>query len=437
MPAIAAVGIPDATAAARIAQKEKQTRQILPENYDLERYPVTDANVKHWRNMLWTTGIVSPKTAFVAEAVDRILALANRSGLSSGQERVVQMAMQIGTQLYLTGDPVFNNLRSRFANIITQSRDSEWVAMSLSALQQGGATAADLNPWLDYVQKRFPRWADDPILYTTLRDVELSFQPLATPPLQDLLSWEIAPNQPHLFVFCQPNRRVLCQTILRDAQGKFLRTTDGSLWSVPLLLESIHRLDWNFSRGRTPQGIYRIEGEVPQPDLEFFRAYGQFGLVNLFAPRESGVKSFLPGKPGTIPNLPTYKALLPPSWQNYFPIQQSYWAGKLGRGLFRIHGSGEAPDFFNGKAMPPDSYDWNPTLGCLSALEIYDGSGRLVQSDMPKILNALQQVGGRNFSGYLVVVDVPNNALAAIQPDLAVSRTPFPKSQSQTDLFGG
>lgn len=428
IPAIASVGIPDATTAARIAQKQKQTRQILPENYDLTQYPVIDANVKHWRSLLWTTGIVSPKTTFVADAIDGILALANRSNLSNGQQRVVEMAMQVGTQLYLTGDPVFHNLRSRFATIMTESADPAWVAMSLSALQQGGATAADLTPWLDYIQKRFPGWGDDPILYTTIRDVELSFQPLATPPLQDLLTWEIAPHQPHLFVLCQPNRRVLCQAILRDAQGQFLRDSGdktGPLWSVPLLLESIHTLDWNFSRGRTPQGIYRIEGEVPQPDLEYFRAYGQFALVNLFAPREPGVKRFLPNKAGTIPNLPIYQSLLPPSWRNYFPIQQSYWAGKLGRGLFRIHGSGEATNFFNGKILPPESYDWNPTLGCLSALEIYDEDGRLVQSDMPKILNALQQVGGKNYSGYLVVVDVPNNDLATIPTEITISQTPI------------
>jgi hypothetical protein len=415
---VAQATIPQATAPARIEQKQKQTRQILPENYDLKRYPVTQANVKHWRNILWTTAIVAPKADYVATALDSILALANRSNLSSGQEQTLLAAFQVGTQLYLTQDPIYASLRSRFVNILTLSQDADWISMSLTALRRGGAASTELETWIAQIQRRFPRWNDNPMLYSTITDVQWSMGTRPFPPLQDLLSWTIAPRQPHLFVICQPDRRVLCTTILRDSNGQFLREpvaaasgAENQLWSVPLLLESIHNIGWNFNRGRTPQGIYRIEGTVAQPDYEFFRAYGQFELVNLFAPRESGVRSFIPGRPGTIADLSAYQSLLPPSWRQHFPIQQSYWAGKLGRGLFRIHGSGEDLQFFNNKPALTQSTDWNPTLGCLSALETYDESGRLMQADMPKILRALRQVGGPRFSGYLVVVEVPSNTL--------------------------
>ena len=182
------------------------------------------------------------------------------------------------------------------------------------------------------------------------------------------------------------------------------------LWSVPLLLRSIHGLSWNFVRGQTPQGIYRIEGTT-QPDPKFFRAYGQFPLVNLFVPFEEGVHEFLPGHKGSITgSIKNYQALLPPSWRSYFPIQQSYWVGQIGRSLFRIHGSGESPDYFSSQNRNPDSYNWNPTIGCLSALELYDETGALQQADMPKILNALRASGGENFTGYLIVVQVPHSS---------------------------
>ncbi|HEY9640786.1 MAG TPA: hypothetical protein V6C57_09895, partial [Coleofasciculaceae cyanobacterium] len=253
----------------------------------------------------------------------------------------------------------------------------------------------------------FPNWANDVYLYTTLRDVEAIDNPPPLPPLADLLNWSIAPNQPQMYVFCRPDRGVLCQAVLKDRQGHFMQD-QGQLWSVPLALRSLHNLDSVFSRGQTPQGIYRIEGTTPQPDTEYFRAFGLFSLVNLFIPFESGVRAFVPGQPGQLPgNLTAYQNLLPASWRSYFPIQQTYWAGKAERGSFRIHGTGEAPTFFSSNSRYANSNIWNPSIGCLSALELYDDAGRLQQADMPKILQALAAAGGQSFTGYLIVVDVP------------------------------
>ena len=155
---------------------------------------------------------------------------------------------------------------------------------------------------------------------------------------------------------------------------------------------------------------------MPRSGAQFFGAYGQFPLVKVFLPFESGVREFLPRRKGRFTGtLKAYQALLPPSWRGYFPIQQSYWAGKMGRSLIRIHGSGEASDFFSGKALyPPDSYNWNPTIGCLSALEVYDKTGKLQQADMPKIINALTAVGGKNFAGYMIVVEIPRSSKTPI-----------------------
>ena len=90
----------------------------------------------------------------------------------------------------------------------------------------------------------------------------------------------------------------------------------------------------------------------------------------------------------------------------------------MGRSLIRIHGSGEAPDFFSKKGHVSNenlySYNWNPTIGCLSALELYDEEGKLQQAGMPKILNALTTVGGKNFTGYMIVVEIPSASKAPI-----------------------
>lgn len=400
--------IPQATATARVEQREKQDRQVLPENYDLNRYPVTDANERYWRNLLWTAAVREPQAEFVPQTIAAIMALSSRNNLSAAQGRTVNMALQVGTQLYLSNPSRYANLGEQFQQIIQKSTDPIRVAMAFSALTQAGMEPQQRQQWAELIRQRFPKWAENVQLLTTLRDASFQDRPPPLPPLTDLFAWRIAPEQLHLYVVCQPDRGVLCQSYLKDAQGRFVRQGE-QLWSVPLLLRSIHGLAWNFYRGQTPQGIYRIEGEVPQPDTEYFRAYGFFALVNLFVPFEPGVKSFIPGQKGQLsPSLTAYQALLPPSWRNYYPIQQTYWAGKGGRSLFRIHGSGEAPSFFSNNSRFPQSGNWNPTIGCLSALELYDETGQLQQADMPTILNALTAAAGTpKFTGYLIVVEVP------------------------------
>jgi hypothetical protein len=408
LPADAEV-IVQATGASRVAYRQQQERQIRPDHYDLNLHPVNDASEGFWRNLLWTTAIVEPQESYVADAIGQLIALSSRSNLSNAQQRTIDMAMQVGTHLFLAYPTVYANLEQAWVQTIERSQDPMWVAMAFSALVQADLAPELQQQWTTAIQQRFPNWADNVYLYTTLREAVERRQPSTMPPLTDLLEWTIAPGEPHLYVLCRPDRGALCQAILKDGTGRFL-TENGQLWSVPLSLRSIHSLSWIFSRGQTPQGIYRIEGTIPQPDTEFFRAFGQFSLVNLFVPFEAGVQEFVAGRSGSsIGNLSAYQSLLPPSWRNYFPVQQTYWAGKAGRALFRIHGTGEATTFFSNNRRYPISQNWNPTIGCLSALELYDESGRLLEADMPKILEALKTAGGENFTGYLIVVDVPGS----------------------------
>lgn len=428
-----------ATATERVLQRQKQLRQIRPDNYDLQRFPITAATANHWRHLLWTTAVVEPKEEFVATALNQILALTTETGLSTAQLQTVDQAMKVATQLYLSDAGVYRFVGERFLQTVEQSPDPEWVAVALSGLAKGKLAATELLRLSQRVKARFPGWSDNVYLRTTIQDIEDQAADGGLPPIADLLKWEVAPDQLQLYVLCRSDRRILCRAILKDRDGNFLRhEQDGKLWSVPLLLESIYELGWNFTRGQTPQGIYRIEGTVSQPDTEFFRAYGQFSLVNLYVPFEGGVKQFLPGQPGPFEgNLQTYQRLLPPSWRNYRPMQQSFWAGKAGRSLFRIHGSGESPDFFQGKDSSfPESYNWNPTIGCLSARELYNDQGQLIHADMPGILKALTIVGGKDFAGYLMVVDVPGDdlapvALAEIEQELKLTKASAGKRAGQ------
>lgn len=408
-----------ATSPARQQQKREQAQLLTPEYFNLQAYPVSDRTETHWRKLLWATAIIEPQDEFVGMTIRSILQLAQRPTLSMAQRRIVHMALQVGTQLYLSQSSGSHAFKAVFETILETNTNEQWVAMAVSALartpdlgSQVGFTYPpqshpDVGKWLERIKVRFPHWRNNNSLYTTLVDIG---QPKPSlPPLNDLFTWSIAPNQFHLYVLCRPNRFILCQAILKDPQGSWVREGDR-LWSIPLMGRSLHHLTWNFGRGNTPQGIYRVEGTIPQPDTEFFRAYGLFPLVNLFVPWESGVNQFLAGRKGYgFSSLTDYQSLLPPQWRSYYPIQQSYWAGKGGRGLFRIHGSGEPATFFTNNQMENTSRLWNPAIGCLSALELYDESGRLQRADMPTLLQKLSSVGGNQFTGYLIVVDIPGD----------------------------
>ncbi|MGI0493345.1 hypothetical protein ACN4EG_16295 [Alkalinema pantanalense CENA528] len=406
---------PQALARARSQQRQQQERQVRPDNYDLARYPVDDRNAKHWKNLLWTTAIVEPKQPFVAQAMDRILAMTRQAKLSTAQMRTIDMALQVGTQLYATDPLAYSSLANQFRLTIEQSKDPQWVAMAIAALVNGDRTVKtnlsiqEIQQLSQRIQQRFPNWQTQPYLYTTLQDITTRLNPPAAPPLKDLLQWQAQPGEMQAYVLCNSDRHALCRMILKNDRGQWVQEK-GQLWSVPLLLRSVHGLNWNFVRGNTPQGLYRIDGTTPQPDDLFFRAYGQFSLVNIFVPFEAGTTA-MAGFSGS----PTdYRGLLPTSWRDHWGLQQSYWAGKLGRSLFRIHGTGDSPDFFSGKQRNPASGDWNPTIGCLSALELYSETGKLLQADMPKILEKFQAASSDTLQGYLVVVEVPKTTGQAI-----------------------
>jgi hypothetical protein len=394
---------------ARQEQYQKQFDLIQPNRFDPYRYPVADSTEAHWRQTLWATGVLEPKENYVGEGLGTILAMAGDRELSIPQRRILQQAMQVATQLYASDPSFYRELGDRFDDILTTSPYSEWVAMALIAKLQ--AAPAESQPWVDLVKIRFPNGGNYLPLQVALKDADSLLNPQPQPSLADWLDWQIIPNQAQLYILCRSNRAVLCTAVLKDRQGNWVKDGSGGddpLWSVPLLARSLHDLRWSFIRGHTPQGIYRIEGLMPRSPSNEFRAYGQFPLVKLFLPFEFGVKTFIPPKIEQLPdNLDAYQRLLPPHWRDYFPMQESFWAGKLGRSLIRIHGSGEDLTFFGGNKRFPETYGWNPAIGCLSALEIYDPkTGQLQRADMPKILKALNRAGGGQIEGYAIVVEV-------------------------------
>src|SRR5690606_25629167 len=83
------------------------------------------------------------------------------------------------------------------------------------------------------------------------------------------------------------------------------------------------------------------------------------------------------------------------------PIYEAYYAGKAGRNEIIAHGTTIDPGFYKNKSY----YPFTPSLGCLTTKELWSyETGKIVESDQIKLMNAFNDVGFDN--GYFVVVNI-------------------------------
>ncbi|MCS6782075.1 MAG: hypothetical protein RMI89_00215 [Gloeomargarita sp. SKYBB_i_bin120] len=406
---------PLATEAARVAQLQQERQRLQRPSYDLARYPLTEAHATHWRRLLWATALQQPQQTFVWRALQQILSRAGAENPTLAEAHVITQALQV-SHLYFRQHPASRtHLRPSLEQVVATSPHPQWVALAVNTLARP-LPLEQRQPLIAQVRRRFPQPSE--LLAVVLQDLEQPPQPL--PPLTDLLAWQAYPSEMQLYVFCPRNRWRPCTLLVKDDRGEFYRE-QGRLWSRQLLSQSVYALEWPFTYGQTPQGLQRVEGRTDSRSGDLFRAYGQFPLVKLFLPFETGVRAFFPPQPGPFRgSLADYLERLPPTWRDYTPLRQSYYAGRLGRNLLRIHGTGDAPTLF---ARPPEGqHDWNPALGCLTALERYGSQGELGQADMPEILRVLASASSGRMTGYLLVVEVPDEQASDSQATLACQR---------------
>ncbi|WP_218079892.1 hypothetical protein [Anthocerotibacter panamensis] len=394
--------VPQATQAERAMQRQALAKFLTPANYDLALHPATDQT--HWRQVLWSMTLLQPTDIPAQQVLTQLLDLALTPNPGADLQPTLVQALKTGAALYT--HPVQPNtrdsyrfVRDKLQALLAVSRNPGLVSLALATLARD-PDAPDLSPWLPGLKTRLPLWFLDTGLRTTIEDLELPAAPL--PPLVDLLRQQVT-SLPSLYLLCRRDRSIPCLALLKDGQGHFYRSGEG-VWHINLLARSIYPLAWNFNSGETPQGLLRLEGTILRTPQEF-RAFGQFPSVKVFLPNEPGAMQFLPGVAATTPiDLGIYRSLWPLSWQNYRPVEQSFWAGKLGRSLIRIHGSGENPELFY-----PQPIDLpNPTIGCIGALEHYSPDGQLQQADLPRLLNAWNELQPGGMTGYLWLIEVPD-----------------------------
>jgi hypothetical protein len=219
------------------------------------------------------------------------------------------------------------------------------------------------------------------------------------PQLSDLLHQPFFKNAVVLFSFQRKNRDYPGMVIVRDSAGNFVKDEMGNLFAVPQLARSITNLPGYLSFGNTPQGIFRMCGMAVSESIFI----GPTPNLQLTMPFETSLQHFMNDSSitDTIWTTDWYKKLLPETWHQYFPIMETYYAGKAGRTEIIVHGTTINPAYYVGQPY----YPLTPSLGCLCTKELWDeADGRRLFSNQQQLVAAIHKAGDAN--GYCIVLEL-------------------------------
>ncbi|MBC7850257.1 MAG: hypothetical protein H7Y31_11000 [Chitinophagaceae bacterium] len=220
------------------------------------------------------------------------------------------------------------------------------------------------------------------------------------PPMADLFNYQKQAGNKIIYSFQRWNRDYPGLAIVQNKDGSFVRREDGRLMVFQQLARSGSSLPYFLTNGNTPQGIYSIQSTGVSRN----NYIGPTPNIQLQMPFEDSLEKFFHHKwDSSIHPMTAYLNLLPPSWRQFRPIQESFAAGKIGRTEIIAHGSTIDPEYFKDKPY----YPLTPTLGCLCAKEIWNvTNGKLLISEQYNLVSAFMSTPGNK--GYLIVVNLDN-----------------------------
>jgi len=292
--------------------------------------------------------------------------------------------------------------KDNIQQVLPYERDPKLFAIAALYDYRADSSLSNRNRLLRQMDKQFAASNQNP-LFIQLRSYllrHISDRQTPTPSVLELFRYQQLWKQKTVYSFQRWDRNYSGLCIVQYEDGHFARDKNGQLKIFRQLARSGSGLPSFITNGNTPQGIYRIAGSRVSID----KLIGPTPTLQSILPFQSDSVFFrnLPYD-STGTKLDNYKLLLPPSWQSYTPMQESFWAGAIGRRYIVIHGSTLDGSFFKDWSFYPNS----PTDGCLSTLESWDSiTGGIDQSDQLDLVNTFHATPGG--LGLLEVVNLDN-----------------------------
>ncbi len=259
---------------------------------------------------------------------------------------------------------------------------------------------ADLkNQYAALMRRRFPNWRDDPILTMLEADLTNRAGKKKRPPLADWFTAPFFEGETVVFSLQREDRRYPGCLIIRNRDGDFLRTNDGTLFHVGQLALSASQMPPYLTNGNTPQGVYALEGFTVSDNVFI----GPTPTVQTRLPFEIEPQAFFRDTSFIRERWRRglYEQCLPASWRDYLPAYEAYYAGKAGRTEIIAHGTTIDPEFYEDAIF----YPFTPSLGCLTTFELWNPrDGVCSVSGQWALVQHLKKMDAGG--GYMVVLEL-------------------------------
>ncbi len=363
--------------------------------------PANFRNEDVMANGLWAAELTKDRDTSFRALYSKLL-----DSIATFQPDMQRRILQAGFSLWRGEhpDPVLS-----FAQSTT---DPKLYAMAVNYLLK---TKLDAAYFKDLTLSRFPSKLEHPIISALLGnlDIWINGRP-SLPLLKDLLEFRKDSSVFRMFFFVRQDRAHSGRIVFRKPSGVFLRDSSGKVLTLPYFAMALPNLPGYITNGNSPQGCFSVAGVYNSPA----KLIGPTPRIRLFMPSETDNKTFynnykLTGKD----DRELYLSLFPESWRNYFPIMETYYAGKAGRNDIVMHGTTVDQRYYTKEVFYPNV----PTHGCLSGIEKWDDKGYLIFSDQQKLISIYNSLGNPKGFIYLIEIDDKDSDVSQEEVDLIFS----------------
>ena len=348
---------------------------------------LNDSTEELWQDAFWAMELLHYRSAWADNRIHSAFSNIQHNS-QVFQRALLELAFSNYSGIFL----------KQIERLMLQAKDSKIFAMCAVYILSGTQSLKEIAFLKDNTSGRLRDNEGDPILQQLQFQLQHYHDDFPLLSIRSLFSKSFLPGNILIISVHRSNRNYPGLVVVRDAEGNFIK--DGTdFFSVPQLARSLSNLPGYLTNGNTPEGIFRMDGF----DTSQSSYIGPTTNIQLTMPFENSKAHFY--KDSLVKDsswhIDQYKNLLPAELKSYFPLQQSYFAGKSGRTEIIAHGTTIDPVYYRDQSYFP----LTPTLGCLCTKEIWnEETGRLLESDQQKLVDALIKAGGPD--GYAIVINL-------------------------------
>lgn len=374
----------------RLAFRNRLISETIEGNISSE---LTGENEKKWQGAFWAMELLLYRSENVKQRLSDAFIRFSSASLD------FQRSMLESVYCLYPGE-----FQSEVRQVMKQTRNAKIFAMAAVYLLRNDSSESRAVESL--LRQNFQGEEANPILHCLLSD--LKGKRKKRPPLKDLLSDSFLKGNTVVFSFQRQDRDFQGLAVIRDSGGRFVRQSDGSIFSIPHLARAVTDLPGYLTNGNTPQGIFSIQGTAVSDN----RFIGTTPTIQTVLPYEISFRKYFHSASEDTSWFASYRRMLPESWRGYEPVYQALYAGKAGRSEIIMHGTTIDPEYYKGEPYYPNT----PTLGCLSAKELWAEDGSCLLSDQARLVNAF--MSSKQQSGFLVVVELDDLSRPVVIDDI-------------------